>query len=127
MNKKWIKTAALVGAAYVGYKLLKGENPLAGLKGLADDFIPSDVEVPYTYTSPYYGIPPYGQPYAGAQFPGSYFQLWNYPTPAMSYPPMMPPAPGYQYNPFGGQSYYGQYIPKIVTPSGGIQGLRGRR
>lgn len=141
MNKKLVKYAAYAVAGYFAYKALEKSGTLKGL-GLADD-IPYDINVPvqqYPYGyNPYgasYGYNPYQysqpinpyavsqpyNPYYGYSYPNGY----SFPT---GYNPvnglMTPPAPGFSYNPYGGGTDpYGNYIPKVVTASGGFQGFR---
>lgn len=139
MKKKTLKTVALVGAAYLAYKALSGgKGLLSGLAGLADDLIPYDINPPVMQYPPNYNPYQYGgaYPYSpynyGAQqsySPWNYYgQGYNYPygypySPYGQTPGYTAPAPGFQFNPYGGQDYYGTYIPKVVTPSGGIQGF----
>ena len=145
MKSKTVKTLAYLGAAYVAYKLYKGENPLS-LKGLADDLfdsLPTDINPPviqyppgygqygtYSPYSSYYGSPYGGTPYSPYNYGSSYgaYNPYSYGYNPYSYGGAgyyngIPPAPGFEFNPYGGQSYGGVYIPKVVTASGGIQGM----
>lgn len=131
MKKKTLKTVALVGAAYLAYKALSGgKGLLAGLAGLADDSFNTyeDVNPPVIQYPPNYfgggaygGYPGYGYPsYGYGQYNyGQQYSPFNY----YGQPYIYPGSPGFQFNPYGGQDYYGTYIPKVVTPSGGIQGF----
>lgn len=124
-SNKLVKYAIYAGVAVLAMKAIQS----GGLKGLADDLtndIPSDIDVPfmgYPGGYPYFGGYPGYYPNAAAAYPGYTYPYSPYGYPGYSYGLPTPPAPGYQFNPYGGGSYYGMYIPKVVTPSGGIQGV----
>lgn len=134
MSKKLVKYALIAGGAYLAVTALKKSGALSGL-GLGDDdlsmSLPADVVPPSIYygnRQPYfntYGGYPY-QPAYQPQYP--YFNAqYQLPPPQQYtyYGPGVPQAPGFQFNPFGGRSDpWGSYIPKIITPSGGIGGVR---
>lgn len=138
-SKKMVKYAVYAGVAYLAYKTLEKSG---ALKGLGDDLteaLPSDVNIPvvpygYPYGGYNYGAYGYGYPYTN-YYGSAYQQPYNYGGYGYGggysgaygggvLPPILPQGTGFGYeNPYGGQSYGGYYNPKVVTPSGGVQGM----
>ena len=143
------KTLAMIAGAAALYWFLKKDS--GSMKGLGVDIFGQDLTaagVPYNFftqtifnpyappmpppvlvtpTAPPPPVYPYGFPMPPGYPPVAFPEGFAYEYQPPGYYQGNPPAPGFQFNPWGGETVYSPYgstyVPQVVTASGGIQGF----